>query len=96
MIRTLVLLMSFFVMSVSTCLAQPDPVTDCPPGLVCLLPAEAAKLRLKVIDLKEQLALVKARKLKRLGLTMGCGAGVPLIGDTALDGYCGVMWGFRF
>ena len=76
--------------------SSPDPIKDCPAGLVCLLPEESVKLRLKVIDLKEKLAVAKAKRLKRIGLTMGCGAGVPLAGDTALDGFCGVMWGFRF
>ena len=75
---------------------QPNPAADCPPGLVCFLPEEVVNLRLKIIHLKEQVALLKAKKLRRLGHNVGCGAGVTLDSEVGAGLYCGYMFGWRF
>jgi len=79
----------------------PDPVRDCPVGLVCFRPAEIGEIDIRLIELERDLKIARA-KVARLGWTIGCGTG----GSVAFDGgkialeqhvvMCGAMWGLRF
>jgi len=73
-----------------------SPKEDCPPGLVCFTIPEWQEIRGKIIRLEESEGLLRARKLGRLGSTVGCGGGVAVSGETEASLYCGYMWGFRW
>jgi hypothetical protein len=78
----------------------PDPVKDCPIGLVCYSPAEVGDISTKMISLERDIAISKAR-IKRFGWTAGCGGGaVPSFNDGALEVepkiVCGAIWGLRW
>ena len=56
-------------------------------------------LRETIVDLREEVALVKAKKLKRVGHNVGCGGGLAVV--SADEGwraglFCGYTWGWRF
>ena len=91
----------------STLLADsPNPTTDCPEGLVCLLPAEAIALREKnldlrarIVELEEDLGIAKAKRLRRIGHNVGCGGGLAVVdgaGTWEVGLYCGYLFGWRF
>ena len=69
---------------------------DCPEGLVCFTIPEWQEIRSKIIRLEESEGLLRARKLSRVGSTVGCGGGVAVSGETEASIYCGYMWGFRW
>jgi len=79
----------------------PDAVADCPIGLVCFLPAEVGEISVKAINLERDLAIAKARG-KRLGWTVGCGAGMtPEVQGGSVEAnlrpvFCGAVWGLRW
>lgn len=78
----------------------PDPVRDCPRGLVCFSAEEAGEIDVRLIELERDLRIERARG-KRFGFTAGCGPGVAarlIDGDATIDGavVCGVVWGPRF
>jgi hypothetical protein len=78
----------------------PDPVKDCPRGLVCFTPTEIGEIDVKLILLERDLKIAKARG-KRFGFTAGCGPGIAgrIVNDeTTLDAaiVCGVVWGPHF
>ena len=78
----------------------PDPVKDCPIGLVCFTVSEAAKIDRKLIQYERDLTL--GRKQRRFGMTLGggCGLGGMLDEnyDTRIVPNCGayLVWGIRF
>jgi hypothetical protein len=80
--------------------AKPDPVRDCPVGLVCFTIEEAGAVDVKLIQMERDLKLAKAR-VKRLGVTAGCGPGaaVELVdGNLSIEPklFCGLVWGMRW
>lgn len=78
----------------------PDPVLDCPVGLVCFTVREAGDIDLRMIALEKDVKLAKARS-KKLGLTAGCGPGTSIevvSGAVTFEPkvFCGVVWGLRW
>lgn len=53
----------------------PDPVKDCPAGLVCFTPEEIGAIDKKLIAYERDLTIAKAKN-RRFGLGATCGAGV--------------------
>jgi hypothetical protein len=78
----------------------PDPVRDCPIGLVCYTPAEVGEISTKLITLERDVTIAKA-KVRRFGWTIGCGGGaVPTLDAGVLEVepkvVCGAIYGFRW
>lgn len=79
----------------------PDPEKDCPPGLVCFTPAEAAYMDKALAKLQAKLDEAALAKPRRFGFTIGCGTTVGPELNGGAGGLsstlgCGAMWGFRF
>lgn len=79
---------------------SPDPVKDCPKGLVCFTTAEAAQIDRKLITLQRDLDLARVKRLRRLGWNLGIGGGTSLdptspVGIRADIGIY-ATFGFRF
>lgn len=78
-------------------MAATEPVIErCPANLVCFSISEWKEIRLKIIDLEEKEGLLRARKLSRLGSSVGCGGGVAFSDETEAAFFCGYLWGFRW
>ena len=78
-------------------MAATEPVVDrCPANLVCFSISEWKEIREKIIDLEEREGLLRARKLSRLGSSVGCGGGVAFNDETNAALFCGYLWGFRW
>ena len=104
--KLLVLLLAFWIGAGTITLSAPDPVSDCPTGLVCLLPDEARQLRAtnldlraSIVKLRQEVGILKATKLRRFGHNVGCGGGLAVVdgdGTWEMGVYCGYMFGYRF
>lgn len=81
-------------------MSSTEPVIDrCPANLVCFSISEWKEIRERIIDLEEREGLLRARKLRRLGSTVGCGGGVAFNDNTDFASaalFCGYLWGFRW
>ena len=100
MSRIAILLLLLFACSTAALSATPDPVRDCPKGLVCFTTKEAAEIDRKLITLERDLALARVRKLRRLGWNFGPGGGASLDPTSPvgirLDAGVYLTFGFRF
>ena len=70
-------LIAALVLTAAVAVKPPDPVKDCPIGLVCFTVAEVGEIDRKVITLERDIAIAKAR-VKRFGFVAGCGPGVAV------------------
>ncbi len=78
-------------------MAATEPAIErCPANLVCFSISEWKEIRERMIDLEEREGLLHARKLRRLGSSVGCGGGVAFNDETNAALFCGYLWGFRW
>lgn len=78
---------------------QPSQVTAGSPKKVCFTLEEAGCMAQKIIELESENARLKAKKVQRLGWTLGCGVGVgydPVRLTADIEPVCGLTWGLRF
>jgi len=68
---------------------------DPKPEQVCFSVDELAEIRRSQIDLREEIAKLKAKSLRRFGWTIGPGVGVGIDGESDA-GYVYLNWGWRF
>ncbi len=92
----LLLMVLLLFVPVGNLLSQPSVDERCPAGLICFSISEWNEIRLKIIALEEKEGLLRARKLGRLGSTVGCGGGVAIDSQFEASLFCGYMWGFRW
>jgi len=79
----------------TTLLAVSPLRPECPDTLVCFTIAEARNIDLRLIELAEEVAVLKARRLKPLGLCVGSSVGVNLDSEVHLQ-WLSAMYGWRF
>lgn len=75
--------------------APPDPIKDCPKGLICFTIPEAARVDRTLAEYD------RMKKMKKiLGWHATCGIGIGAVATEQFDvkaapvGYCGIGWGF--
>ena len=68
----------------------------CREGYVCLTADEAANLSLRLIGLNELIDVERAKRLRRFGMTGGCGIGADMGDSYDPNITCGLYWGYRW
>lgn len=73
--------------------AEPKPKQE-----VCFSLEEAADIRRSQIDLREEIAKLRAARLRKLGFNLGCGVGAGSGSDSLLEPQvgCYATFGWRF
>lgn len=98
-LRHMTIFVGLLLLGGSLALGAPDPVEDCPEGLICFTLQEFIGIREAEIGLAKEYELLKVRQIRRIGWNVGCGGGMTLTVDSddppAAVG-CFVTWGWRF
>jgi len=85
------------MLSIGLMFPQDHSATSAEPSAeqVCFSVDELAEIRRSQIDLREEIAKLRAKRLRKFGFTIGPGVGVDVDGEASV-GYVYLSWGWRF